>query len=247
LHATNAQDPQEFEQALGHRLPGMAGRIGLAANLLDPASLAPAANAGAPKQAGALRVLFLSRIAHNKNLAFALDSLRGSDRQVHFDIYGPIEEGDYWRRCQRIMAHLPANIRVTYRGPVAPAQVARVLQDYHLFYLPTQGENFGYAIVEAWAAGLPVLISDQTPWRALESKGIGWDLPLAEPAGFSAVLRRVADMEQAEFAAWSRRAQRFAGELLARQNASALPAYRALFEQPLRMAQGLPASVQPAR
>ena len=36
-----------------------------------------------------------------------------------------------------------------------------------LFLLPTGGENFGHAIFEALACGVPALISDQTPWRGL--------------------------------------------------------------------------------
>ena len=44
--------------------------------------------------------------------------------------------------------------------------------------LPTHGESFGHIIVEAWAAGCPVLISDRTPWRELREQGVGWDVPL---------------------------------------------------------------------
>ena len=43
-------------------------------------------------------------------------------------------------------------------------------------------------ILEAWAAGLPVVISDRTPWRDLESQGVGWDLPLDNPQRWIEVL-----------------------------------------------------------
>ena len=42
----------------------------------------------------------------------------------------------------------------------------------------TRHENFGHAVVEAWAHGRPVLLSDQTPWRGLAELDLGWDLPL---------------------------------------------------------------------
>jgi glycosyltransferase involved in cell wall biosynthesis len=42
-------------------------------------------------------------------------------------------------------------------------------------------------IVEAWAAGCPVLVSDQTPWRQLTAQGLGWDVPLEHEAWVSAI------------------------------------------------------------
>jgi hypothetical protein len=35
---------------------------------------------------------------------------------------------------------------------------------------------------------LPVLTSDQTFWRHLRERGVGWDLPLADPQGFREVI-----------------------------------------------------------
>jgi hypothetical protein len=32
--------------------------------------------------------------------------------------------------------------------------------------------------VESWGYGRPVIISDKTPWRDLQSAGLGYDLPL---------------------------------------------------------------------
>jgi glycosyltransferase involved in cell wall biosynthesis len=59
---------------------------------------------------------------------------------------------------------------------------------HDLFILPTLGENYGHVIVEAWAAGVPVLLSDQTPWRGLSGKRIGWDFPLSSPHLFHQAL-----------------------------------------------------------
>jgi glycosyltransferase involved in cell wall biosynthesis len=55
-------------------------------------------------------------------------------------------------------------------------------------FLPSLGENFGHVIVEALSAGCPILISDRTPWRGLAERGVGWDLPLEDPAGFRGVI-----------------------------------------------------------
>ena len=82
-----------------------------------------------------------------------------------------------------------------------PHQIAK----NHLFFLPTLGENFGHIILEAFCAGCPVLISDQTPWRDLEEKGVGWNLPLDQPELFREVLQRFAGMENAEYIKWSKK------------------------------------------
>ena len=52
---------------------------------------------------------------------------------------------------------------------------------YHAMLMPSLTENFSYTVLESWQAGIPVLISDQTPWRGLEAKGVGWDLSLEAP------------------------------------------------------------------
>jgi glycosyltransferase involved in cell wall biosynthesis len=97
-------------------------------------------------------------------------------------------------------------------------QVIQVLQEHHLFVLPTFGENFGHAIFEALLAGKPVLISDKTPWLGLEKKKLGHDLPL-ESAGFDRALRFYASMDQAAYDEWSKAAWSYARDI---QSASQL-------------------------
>ena len=47
----------------------------------------------------------------------------------------------------------------------------------------------------------PVVISDRTPWRDLETVSAGWDLPLEEEA-FRKVLQRCIDMDNDEYQRW---------------------------------------------
>ena len=70
------------------------------------------------------------------------------------------------------------------------------LAGYDLFLLPTRGENFCHAVFDALEAGLPVLISDQTPWQDLA--GAGYALPLAEPAAFATAIEQFARLGRAE-------------------------------------------------
>jgi glycosyltransferase involved in cell wall biosynthesis len=113
-----------------------------------------------------------------KNIHFLIEVLKDVKQQINYDIYGPIKDKDYWQRCEAIIDTLPENIKVEYKGEIDPDKIGDVLPNYNLFVLPTLGENFGHAIFEAFANGIPVLISDRTPWRNLEKQNIGFDLDL---------------------------------------------------------------------
>ena len=163
--------------------------------------LAPMPERAAPPRGGRLRVAFLSRIDRKKNLAFALDILRHADVPIEFDIFGPVSDETYWSECKAVIGDLPANVSVTIRGAIAQEQVPAALAAADLFFLPTLGENYGHAIVDALSAGTPVLLSDQTPWRNLRQPAAGWDLPLDRPSDFVEAIRTMAAMSADERAA----------------------------------------------
>ncbi len=155
------------------------------------------------KTNGHLKILFLSRISQMKNLGYALKMLAGLKGRVECNIYGPMEDKVYWAQCQKVISALPVNIKVRYCGSVEHNKVGTVMREHDLFLFPTLGENFGHVILEALLAGCPVLISDQTPWRDLQEKNIGWDLPLSKPEMFQQVLQKCIDMDNKEYVKWS--------------------------------------------
>lgn len=186
-------------------------------------------NLRSSKKPGSAHLVFLSRIARKKNLDVALKLLESSKGSIIFDIYGPIEDAAYWRECQTIINRLPANIKVSYNGPANPEDVKKIFAKYHLFLFPTRGENFGHVIFEALQAGCMTLLSDQTPWRDLRSKRVGWDLPLSDLSQFSAALSEAVDMDEQTFDEWSRLARALAYDYA--QNTNLIEASRQMFEQ----------------
>lgn len=151
------------------------------------------------RNSGPLRAVFVSRISPKKNLLAALEILMNVQQPLTYDIYGPIEDEDYWRECEKVIASLPSHIQVKHKGSLNPDNVVKTLENYDVFFFPTKGENYGHVIAEALCSGLPILIADTTPWRNLQSLGIGWDLPLSNPDSFSNALDEFSLLTPEEF------------------------------------------------
>jgi glycosyltransferase involved in cell wall biosynthesis len=94
---------------------------------------------------------------------------------------------------------LPKNISVNYFGPITHELVHQTLSDYHLFFLPTLGENFGHAIFEALSVGVPVLISDQTPWTDIVNKSNYAAIPLNNQKKYVDFIKHLSMMDNDEF------------------------------------------------
>ena len=174
-----------------------------------------------------LRVMFASRIARTKNLAFALKCLQLARTNVCLTVIGPTEDIAYWAECQALMKALPSQVSVVYLGGMPPHTLAQELPKHDVFFLPTLGENFGHALVEAWQAGLSVLTSDQTPWRNLHTKRLGWDLPLGNPQSFADALAEVAGWCPEERQARREHCAEFGREVV--RDEAAIDANRRLF------------------
>ncbi len=191
FHATNAEEAVQISKWF----PGWP--VHTAGNLSKPVQATmPAHDA---KEMGVLRLVSIARIAPEKNLSFALECLLSANVPVHLNIYGPVYDEAYWQHCLDCIKKFPAGTSATYHGSLPPPAAAGVLAQNDALFLPTLGENFGHIVLEAFQAGVPVLISNRTPWRHLHSKNAGWDLPLEEPQAFADALKKLLAMGQSEF------------------------------------------------
>lgn len=181
-----------------------------ARNLPVMANSSPPTNSG-DNWTGPLRIVFLSRLSRKKNLDYALSVLSCCHMQIQFDIWGTLEDADYWKECQAIIQAMPLNVQVRYHGAADHDKVPQIIAKYDLFFLPTLGENYGHVIAEALTAGTPVLLSDATPWRNLNSDGVGWDLPLdAGKEIFLKAIQEAGEKVAVERANWRRRVSEYA-------------------------------------
>jgi glycosyltransferase involved in cell wall biosynthesis len=161
------------------------------------------------KESGSLKLVTISLITAKKGHLTLLETLKALEDQisVEYHIYGPVKDPDYWQACQQQIALLKPSIKVVYHGNIHPTEVTATLQQYHFFVLPSKGENFGHAIYEAFNAGRPVIISNQTPWKKLQQQQAGWDVDLQDRKALSEALKRAYQMNQTEYEAWCRGAR----------------------------------------
>jgi len=183
------------------------------------------------KLAGSVRFLFLSRISPMKNLDMAIELLNGLKGDIQYHIYGPIGDKNYWNQCNKRIETMASNIKIFYKGEVPHEQTYQVFSQYDFFLLPTRGENYGHVIIESLQAGCPVIISDQTPWRNLETSGVGWDLSLEDRDALRSVLQKCVDMNADEYDIYSNRAMEYA--VAHGLNPEILEQNRNLFKNPL--------------
>ena len=219
FHATNSDEAQYIKNELGAHTS-----IKIAPNLPRPVQTYH------PKtklSSAPVKMVNMARIAKEKGTLVMLQALRQVQQALELDLYGPIYDAPYWAQCQAVIAELPTHINVQYQGVLPGDEVPMVLRDYHFMVLLSEGENFGHAIFEALAAGCPVIISDQTPWRDLESQQLGWDVPIRDTAAVVNAFEAALGMTEEDYEVWSRKAFAFAKGVA--EDATVLEANRGLF------------------
>jgi len=108
-------------------------------------------------------ILFLSRINFKKGLdilvkAFAILAKERDD--IRLVIAGPDNEG-YGRKVKKWLSKEGALNKTIFTGMLLGRDKLAALSDSDIFVLPSYSENFGLAVVEAMACGLPVVISNK--------------------------------------------------------------------------------------
>jgi len=230
--ASTTREAEDIYRALDNR----ADCIRVAPNLL-PYSTAHLSNFvskervsshGSPRKPGSLRIVFLSRISPMKNLDFLLQVLGKVSEPVQLSIYGPLEDAEYWTRCQLLIRKMPGQTSVQYLGEVMPEQVSQVFSTHDVFIFPTLGENFGHVIFEALSSGTPVIVSDQTPWYP-DAGGAVEVLSLEQPEHWVSTIRKWSLFSGTQLAARRIAAMNYATAYV--RDSKALKLNRELFTQ----------------
>jgi glycosyltransferase involved in cell wall biosynthesis len=155
-------------------------------NALDPNDFA---GLEIPPEKPEFPVGFLGRLDPIKRIPDLVKALRDVPR-AHLHIFG---EGPERTEIERTATPLGLMSRLTLHGAVDGPQEA--LSKIRLLVLPSAAEGFGLVLIEAMAAGIPVVATDVPGIRDVIKDGItGLLVPLAQPRKLAdAINRLIAD------------------------------------------------------
>lgn len=189
FHATNMEEKQYIERYFKNQ------KYRIASNLKKLESIENMSQ----KNKNELSLCFLSRISPKKNLKYILELLLEVDYEgIKLDIYGPIEDKNYWEECSSLILKL-RKVKVTYQGIIENENVKKIFSSYNFFIFPTLGENYGHVIIESLLAGTPLILSSETPWHNLDKDGIGYEIELSNREKWLNKLKEIYSLENKEY------------------------------------------------
>ena len=159
-----------------------------------------------PELAGKRWLLFLSRIHPKKGVSELLRVWRdteGDFPQWQLIVAGPDLEG-YEPGMRREALNSKIANRVTFAGMLSGSERKAAFANADVFVLPTHSENFGVAIAEALAYGLPVITTKGAPWEELTAHECGWWIDLGH-AELRRCLKGVLPLSKMELSAMGER------------------------------------------
>jgi glycosyltransferase involved in cell wall biosynthesis len=192
IHYT-AEEEMRLAEPYVHGAPGV-----VIPNGVDPADYAPLPAKGSfrarhPEIGDRRILLFLGRINFKKGLDILADAVGRLKRDdLHLVIAGP--DGGYLAETRQFIAAAGLNERTTFPGMLTGVAKLAAFADAALFLLPSYSENFGIAVVEAMACGVPVMVSDQVNiWREVVADGAGSAAPCDAAAFATEIAEMLAD------------------------------------------------------
>lgn len=199
LHFTTAEEA-ELAAPFTFQTPGVVVPLGIDYNefavLPEPGRF----RAQHPEIGANPIILFFGRINFKKGLDILVKAFGAVARQrqdVHLVIAGPDNEG-WGGKVRAWLSDAGLLDRTTFTGMLLGPEKLAVLRDADMFVLPSYSENFGIAVIEAMAAGLPVIISDKVNiWREVQAAGAGRTVPCDAEALAAQILELLAKPELA--------------------------------------------------
>ncbi len=185
LHATSHMEYEGFRR-LGFRNPVAIVPNGIDFPSDDVLRGDASPHSRTPEAAPSRRCVFLSRLHPKKGLPILLSAWnRLRPQGWTLEIAGAGDQ-THEREVREMIAALGLG-GVSLVGDLRGREKWRFLAGADLFVLPTHSENFGIAVAEAMAVGVPVITTQGTPWQVLHDQQMGWWVPVDEQAVVTAL------------------------------------------------------------
>ncbi len=163
LHATSTNEKKSLENF----------NFGVSVELVPNGTEAPFESKDA-SEFGTKTVLFLSRLHPVKGLELLLNAwalLKPNGWRCR--IVGPGDDM-YKEKLARMILDLGLSKCIELCKGVGDDKKWDLIRSADLFILPSHSENFGMAIAESLACGVPVITTTRTPWVEIATEGCGW-------------------------------------------------------------------------
>jgi glycosyltransferase involved in cell wall biosynthesis len=156
-------------------------------------------------------VLYSGAVEPHKNAAVALEAIAAAEPGVRLVMAGPWSA----RRAARLRGHaarVGADGRVDWLGYVPPGRLAALRAGAAAVLVPSRKEGFGFPVLEAMAAGVPVLASATPALREVGGDAAAAYLPPADAGAWGREISRLAGAPAAERVRLADAGRRRAGE-----------------------------------
>jgi glycosyltransferase involved in cell wall biosynthesis len=160
-------------------------------NAVDPAAFANLAGRDRSAPATPLRIGFIGRLDPIKRIPDLMRAMILVSGDAHLHLYGA---GSQRQELAQLTQSLQLQSRVTFHGAVGLPNDA--LANMDLLVLPSEAEGFGLVLIEAMAAGVPVIGTMAPGIRDVVQNGsTGLLVPIGSPENLAEAIRNVAENE----------------------------------------------------
>lgn len=185
-----------------------------------------------------LKLIFYSRISKKKNLHFLTEILikHFPNKNIQLEVWGTKEDVAYFNhifnRVNEFVSKQTTEkgLKISYCGESNIEKLPEIMGKNHFFVLPTVHENFGHVIAEALGCSLPVIISNNTPWKKLPTENIGWDIDLKEEKKWVAIIKNCLEMDNESYQAKREAVQNYFTQHILKERQELMNKYNLLFQ-----------------
>jgi glycosyltransferase involved in cell wall biosynthesis len=201
FHSTNPEETRYLKKIVGRE-----ANYSEASNFPRVLKFYPEKHVKKEKQ---LSLLSVARISPEKDSLFLVEALTAVRVPVTLTIVGNYNDEYYFEQFKRKMEAVPEHITINYVGHKNLNELQAFYDTSQVFILPTRGENYGHAIIEALSSGMPCIISQRTPWNGLGKMNAGFNLE-SDVDHYRNVIENYYNMSEEEFAKCAKSAREYA-------------------------------------
>lgn len=148
-----------------------------------------------------LRLLYVGTVTQRKGIAYLLEAMSNfSKNDVELHIVGGVQgSGNSFRSLED---------RYIYKSPVSQHEMFALYQQYDVLVLPTIFEGFGLVIVEALAAGVPVITTPHSMGPdVITNNENGFIVPIRNVEAITEAIGTIANKTEQEYLAMRKAAR----------------------------------------